>query len=414
MIFWDDAEFFRTWGNVIKSKLDALTENSTEDMEVHKDEDDEISYCIKPENLEDYLGEETTEDSEVAHTEDSEVTNTVDSEVTNTEDSKVTNTEDSEVTNTVLINFKINEKASKVQDPQKLTVNYPTILKPRKVKSKEVDNKHTTRNVDHVKSKVFCDICDKMIVLKKGSKIIRHKFLDHDITNCDKCGRGFDDVTKFISHINKLCPRLPKVKLKCEFCGRELVNKEVLLNHIKTKHTPKEPCELCNKMVVNLSEHKEKEHNSDNLKQCHMCEYTSYDQANLNWHLKIQHKEFVLVPCPNCGKQIRDVYLRAHIRNAQCDLPEEERVKQRFKCDQCEKTFKKSIGLRTHIKAIHNNEKGFKCEHCEYRSYTKANVYMHSKRVHEKRELYVQCQYCDKKVINIEFHVKTFHKNCEK
>lgn len=368
-------------------------------MKVQKDkgEDDEISYFIKPENLEDDLDEEKTEDSKVAHTEVSEVTNT----------------EDSEVTNTVRINFKINERASKVQDPRKLTVNYPTILKPRKVKRKEVDNLDT-RNVDHVKSKIFCDICDKMIVMKKGSKIIRHKFLEHNKKNCDKCGRGFDDFRKFISHINYICPRLPKVKLKCEYCGRELVNKETLQHHIKTKHTPKEPCELCNKMVVNLSEHKEKEHNPDNLKQCHMCEYTSYDQANLNWHLKIQHKEFVLVPCPNCGKQVRDVYLRAHIRNAQCDLPEEERVKQRFKCDQCEKTFKKSCGLQVHIKAIHNNEKGFKCEHCEYRSYTKANVYMHSKRVHEKRELYVQCQHCDKKVINIEFHVKTFHKNCEK
>ena len=354
-------------------------------MKVDKDVKDETSHDIK---VEVELDEDNADSVDLGE---------------DNEDSEVTNSN----SNTVL-------QASEVRDPLGLSVNYPTILEPRpqiiKVKSKGTRN---TRNVKHAKSNIYCDICDKTIDTRKGATINRHKFLEHDIKNCDKCGKGFDDVTKFINHINNHCPLLPKVKLKCEYCGKELVNKEVLRHHIKMKHTPKEQCDLCNKLVANLAEHKQKEHNPDNLKQCHMCEYTSYEKANLNWHLKIQHKEFVLVPCPHCGKQIRDVYLKAHIKKAQCDVPEEERVIQRFKCDQCEKTFAHSAGLKKHIKGIHNNEKNHKCEYCDYRSYTKANVYMHSKRVHEKRDFHVQCQYCDKKVINIEFHVKTFHKNCD-
>ena len=127
-------------------------------------------------------------------------------------------------------------------------------------------------------------------------------------------------------------------------------------------------------------------------------------------HMQSRHKEHVMVNCPYCGKQVRDLNLTTHIRTKQCDRPEEERTLVRFQCDQCEKTFTHKKGLRDHIKNVHNQEKNFKCELCDYKSFSKANVYLHVKRVHEKRALYVPCPHCDEQVINVEYHIKIVHK----
>ena len=355
LIRWSDAEFLRTWGNVIRSKLEALSENTPEDWNV----DNNVNVDdLKPETSKVDCSYESKE-----HYEDA-----------------------------VRINFIKKVKSSKMQVPKNIAVK-----------------RNKSDNEENEKVSFYCEICDKMILSKKGSKINRHKFSVHNIRNCDKCGKNFEDFPKFNAH---RLTHLTKVKLKCEYCGKSFVNKKVLRYHINCRHVPKEHCKVCDKMVPNLSEHNDRDHNPDNLKQCHLCAFTTNTQANLQHHLKIQHKEYVIVPCQYCGKQIRDMYLKAHIKNTQCNLPQEERSLQRFQCDQCDKTFVHSKGLKHHIKTIHNNEKDYKCEHCDYRSYAKANVYMHSKRVHEKRDLYVQCQYCDKKVVNVEFHVKTFHKNC--
>ena len=257
---------------------------------------------------------------------------------------------------------------------------------------------------------LVCDLCEKTFVAtKRGTKIHSHKFLVHDIRNCDKCGRAFDDVKKFIAHIGEHWR--PKVKLKCEYCGKGLVNKIVLRKHIAAKHTEKNDyCNICDKMVVSLSEHQEQKHNVANLKQCHMCGHTTSAIGIVN-HLRRVHKAYVKTNCPNCGKQVRDLNLSRHIKNTQCDRPKEERHLEKFKCNQCEKSFVHQKGLRQHIKEIHNQEKNFKCEQCDYCTYLKSNLYMHVKRVHEKRALHVPCPHCGEQVVNVEYHVKIFHKD---
>ena len=357
----------------MRSKLEALSEDTTEDGNVVNNVN--VDY-LKSETLDD----QTSVDCSYEHKDHHE--------------------------DAVCINFMKKEKSSKLKVPRVPRPRPPNIEVKRNINDGEEENAYT-KKVNH--EPFYCEICDKMIPSHKGSKINRHKFTVHNIRNCDKCGKIFDDFLKF--HAHRLT-HLPKVKLKCEHCGKGFSNKVNLQYHINCKHVPKGYCEICDKMVPNLSEHKDRNHNPDNVKQCHLCAFTTNTIPNLHHHLQTQHKEVVIVPCPYCGKQIRDMFLKAHIKRVQCNLPEEERSLQRFQCDQCDKTFVTSKGLRQHIKTIHNNQKEFKCDHCDYRSSSKANVYMHSKRVHEKRDLYVQCQYCDKKVINVEFHVKTFHKNC--
>ena len=283
---------------------------------------------------------------------------------------------------------------------------------PYKKKKKWVNavNAVNAVNSPNYTGSLYCDLCDKMIVAKKGTKIHRHKFDVHDIKNCDKCGKLFDNVYKMNSHVSRECPFLPKIKLKCEFCGRGLANKVRLREHIKAKHTDLEHCDICDKMVANLPGHKELKHDPKNLQQCHLCAFTTYG-TNLQKHIKHMHRTYVKVSCPNCGVQIRDCNLTSHIRRAQCDRPEEERIIERFKCDQCEKTFHSQNAVNRHIRSIHNQEKPFKCEQCDYKSFARGNVYMHVKRVHEKRALHVSCPNCDQTVVNLEHHLKTYHKD---
>ena len=273
-----------------------------------------------------------------------------------------------------------------------------------------------SKNKDHtiMKNTTFCDICEKAFVdTKWGAKIARHKFLEHDIRNCAKCGKICDDVTKFLAHIGSHCPLLPKVKLKCEYCGQELANKIRLREHIKAKHTErKEHCDICDEMVVSLSEHNDQKHslNPSNLVTCHLCGHTS-SKIGMYSHLMRQHKEFVKINCPHCGKQVRDINLSHHIKRTQCDRPAEERHFKKFVCNLCEKTYQTEGKLQRHIKDIHNQERNFECDQCEYKTYMKSNLYMHVKRVHEKRALHVSCPHCDEQVINVDYHVKTYHKD---
>ena len=254
----------------------------------------------------------------------------------------------------------------------------------------------------------FCDICEQMITARVGiRKIHSHKFLVHDKRSCDVCGKCFEDITKFNKHVYETCQR--KKRFRCEICGRELANKIRLREHIKSKHTEKnEHCDICDQMVVSLTEHKEEKHSSLNLKQCHLCGFTG--RAPLLWnHVRRMHKEFVKVSCPNCGKQVRNLGLRHHVKNTQCDRPVEERAK--FKCNMCEKTFVSKKGLRDHVLYIHNQENPYKCEQCEYQTYNKSNLRMHVKRVHEKRPLYDTCPHCDKQVVNLDYHTKIYHRD---
>ena len=279
-------------------------------------------------------------------------------------------------------------------------------------KSKKVDPGVNTPT-SGLNGSIYCDICEKTIIVKKRTTLTLHKFKVHDIKNCDKCGKLYNKFSNFASHVTRYCPCLPKVKVKCGFCGRGLASKFRLKEHIKAKHSERELCDICDKMVVNLSEHKEQEHNPNHIKsikQCHLCGFTSSLKTSMYRHMQSRHKEHVMVNCPYCGKQVRDLNLTTHIRTKQCDRPEEERTLVRFQCDQCEKTFTHKKGLRDHIKNVHNQEKNFKCELCDYKSFIKANVYLHVKRVHEKRALYVPCPHCDEQVINVEYHIKIVHK----
>ena len=63
------------------------------------------------------------------------------------------------------------------------------------------------------------------------------------------------------------------------------------------------------------------------------------------------------------------------------------------------------------MKAIHEKIKDFHCSLCDYKTYAKSNLYIHVKRMHEGRQLKESCPHCDKLVVHLEYHIRTYHVN---
>ena len=172
-----------------------------------------------------------------------------------------------------------------------------------------------------------------------------------------------------------------------------------------------EVCPHCGKSIQsqNLSNHIKYVHDRDfKWVQCPNCEHMAKTQCDLKRHISAKHTESNPVNCPWCGGYTK--HLERHLKMHQCNVPESERViKERSKCPLCEKTFHKVEAMKSHIQSIHEKIKNFQCDQCDFKTYNKSNLYGHVKRVHEGRSYKEQCPHCPKIVVNLEYHIETYH-----
>jgi len=81
----------------------------------------------------------------------------------------------------------------------------------------------------------------------------------------------------------------------------------------------------------------------------------------------------------------------------------------KFMCGVCNKFFGNTKNLRVHISEIHEGNRGhFPCDICNKVFPRKRNMERHKNAVHLKNN--PRCHLCQKLVVNIEMHVKRFHK----
>ena len=84
-------------------------------------------------------------------------------------------------------------------------------------------------------------------------------------------------------------------------------------------------------------------------------------------------------------------------------------VKQ-FMCGVCNKYFGNQKNLRVHISEIHEGKRGqFPCDICHKVFPRKRNMERHKNALHLKNS--PQCYLCHKSVVNLEMHIKRFHKS---
>ena len=80
-----------------------------------------------------------------------------------------------------------------------------------------------------------------------------------------------------------------------------------------------------------------------------------------------------------------------------------------FKCGVCNKYFGNQKNLRVHISEIHEGKRGqFPCDICHKVFPRKRNMERHKNALHLKNS--PQCYMCHKSVVNLEMHIKRFHK----
>ena len=178
-----------------------------------------------------------------------------------------------------------------------------------------------------------------------------------------------------------------------------------------TKEKKGDICPHCGGFYYNVKHHIENTHLKLYKFKCTYCDYSSRTKNYLTLHIRRKHEEVNPVNCPWCGAYVK--LLDKHLKEKQCNIPEEERkVKEKYPCQLCEKTFTFKQGLNTHMKTIHEKIKDFHCKLCDYKTYGKSNLYIHVKRMHEGRPLKESCPHCDKVVVNLEYHLRTYHVNC--
>ena len=146
-------------------------------------------------------------------------------------------------------------------------------------------------------------------------------------------------------------------------------------------------CDQCDKMITkgNLGRHIKNVHEKiprlkptqDVETQCPKCGKMFLSEDKMKKHLwaTCNDKKYY---CDQCEKSFKsNVALRSHkeiIHEGKTD---------NYSCDQCGKTFSRPTTLTAHIQQVHENIKNFKCEQCPTRFATKTAMKNHIKAVHE-------------------------------
>lgn len=153
---------------------------------------------------------------------------------------------------------------------------------------------------------------------------------------------------------------------------------------------------------------------------CEICAKPFNNKLYYDLHKKLTHSttEIPKVQCQICGLWVKHEYrLKIHMKNhEENDEPDNKEYfcnycgikkntkkalvshvgyihlsERKFKCNVCEKAFKREIELKEHM-ATHTGDVLYNCEYCTKTFNSKANMYAHTKRSHsvewaEKRKI---------------------------
>ena len=287
---------------------------------------------------------------------------------------------------------------------------------PHEIKAKEAtQSAHTVKTPEGklirtgLHRRLKCDVC---VFETRSSKFLdRHMFEKHEQTMCSFCGMNFSKFGLYYTH--SLTHKDPEV---CSECGQEFKTPRLLKLHTTHAHAnlPREICPYCGKdfLAVSLKGHIDRIHEKKfKPHPCQHCDYIAKNKSELEGHIERRHGESNPVNCPWCGKFVK--CLETHLKRKNCNIPESEReTLPTLQCPICPKTFQVQRALRKHIRTIHEQPKqvkNYQCHQCNYKTFNKSNLYAHVKTEHLGRPLKEQCPHCRQIVINMEWHIRTYH-----
>ena len=263
-----------------------------------------------------------------------------------------------------------------------------------------------------------CEICGTSF--SEAGSLKRHimKFHDHESNFYDNIiASGVEDLDdKEITDDQGIIVKTEKLSqsgLKCNHCGKEFNEHQLLIDHISEVHPPhqaqtveeiSEPkeikCDLCPKTF--LSEKWFKIHKC--LLPCHLCGKSLFNRYSLNVHMKSQHYAEKPFKCTLCHRSfVNNTILKQHVKNSHGE--------RKYKCDKCPTTFNFECEKNKHERAVHQGIRDIICSYCPQMFKDNSTLYNHIRVIHEDAKAF-KCDQCGKKYaqrLQLTDHISVVH-----
>ncbi|KAI8435697.1 hypothetical protein MSG28_003950 [Choristoneura fumiferana] len=228
---------------------------------------------------------------------------------------------------------------------------------------------------------------------------------------CEECGKS---VRNLKDHAVQHQPKSERRKLPCKVCPKVFTNYSARSRHYKIKHLGlKKKCDICDKEVVSLRQHKlvvheaaqlpygcvpcgrrfisqsalelhMTTHTKDRAHECDVCQKKFRARMHLLLHKRQVHEKEKSHMCQFCSKTFfKKYHLQVHLRSHTKEKP--------YSCQRCGKCFSSSSTLRNH-RTIHSDVKQFSCQLCDM-AFARSN-YLKNHMISHTRERRHPCQYC--------------------
>ena len=269
---------------------------------------------------------------------------------------------------------------------------------------------------------LLCEfMCPKLAQLKNHVRVNHsQEFIKF---RCDHCSFGTWRKGVLFQHKLQVHPELPH--FKCKACFNKVFYSNVeLATHSKNCEAYSN-CSKCGKIFQSRSILKKHRtvclryanlSSEDESFKCSICNLTFKTIAQLNEHHASMHGGPKPYVCDGCGLSFsRKNNITKHKKTGACKgfnhVDETDDVENKFKCGQCEKTFKYKQSYNQHMEWIHLGQKKNQCEDCGQLFSQVHHLRKHRVKVHNHIMPHV-CTVCNNRFVSAtqwKTHMKRYH-----
>ncbi|XP_023239227.1 zinc finger protein 431-like [Centruroides sculpturatus] len=265
-------------------------------------------------------------------------------------------------------------------------------------KTKRYLRRHENTHKDK-SDKNFCNI--RKTSFKCKSSFDRHRIFQHqNMFRCGYCNKSFKTKNMLEAH--------KKIHIeKCNICKKEFSSKRSLNVHQRF-HFDIKPfvCEVCNRRFVSISELKrhQSSHNKDSLRfVCDVCKKGFYDKSHLFRHRPAHQRKKHF--CSHCKVRFKtESRLKLHMQFSCLEIHPKRLP---YQCNICKRIYVSTSSFERHLLA-YNNQIHFFCDVCKTKFTSKVKFQTHQKTAHHPGGNY-KCEICNKtfrRKIDLNRHIK--------